>query len=164
MSGLKKPGDGERVGSYSKSIRVTPTISTGAYTAQDQVGGLQTITNGLRINTKTGAGLSLTIIDKSKQGAEIVVFFFKSAPTIDSSDNAAIDIDDADIAAHCIGWAKVDTYESTAAESVGVATSVNLHLTTDDAQGDLFAVAKTNGTPTYAGTTDLVFVYGNLQD
>src|SRR5688500_7837809 len=96
---------------------VTPTINTAAYTAADQVGGIQTIDFGQPVSRLK----TVSIVDKAKQKAEMIILFFKELPTVASSNNAALDISDAEMAAKFIAKVTVAAadYTDISASSAG---------------------------------------------
>lgn len=152
--------------SNARLIRVTPTISTGAYTANDQVGGIQTLTDAcadgaVKLN-------SLCIIDKdSEAAAGMTLHFFSSLPTVVSVDNGALDISDAEIASKCIGVLSVPSSSFVAVGGCKVATvkDINLDLfsthsdTEGNKTGNIYVVVSSVDTPTFTATSDLVFSY-----
>lgn len=146
-------------------VSVTPTISTSAYTADDQIGGLQTISSAVRTSGGTATLHSITILDKAKQNADIDLYFFDQSVTVASSDNAALDISDSEMASKCIGVVKIrgSDYSNLSANSVVTSRNVGLTL---DATGStsLYSIAKIGATATYGSTSDLVFKYHFLQD
>lgn len=73
-------------------FQVSPTVTAGAYSTFDVVGGLLTFT-GLRGGKLRG----ITLVDKASQSAvEYLLVLFESAPTT-IADNATYDIADADL-------------------------------------------------------------------
>lgn len=165
-----------QVGGFSTEISVTPTISTSAYTANDQLGGIQTLAVLNQQSLPTDAAcqdktvsylMGLKIIDKAKQDAPLTIYFFNSLPTVASSDNAALSIVDAQ-SAKCIGFVKVTAanYSGPAEWSIADVpfADVMKSLKSDTDDGPLYAVVQTTGTPTYASTTDLTFKYYFSQD
>lgn len=147
--------------------RITPTISTSAYDAGDQLGGLQTLSRGASDASDLAVKLSsMLVIDKDAEGAALRVFFFSQAPTLSSSDNAALNISDADFASYCLGFIDVAAGDYVANAGVKVASieGINLDLVSTEVvagkkTGKLYAIAVAVGTPTYTATSDLVFVY-----
>lgn len=149
----------KQVSKVFKTVSVTPTVSTSpAYEASDQVGGIQTLENAMR-SGGTAILQGVTVVDAGKQNAALTIFFFKSLPTVASVDNGATTITDAELK-KSVGHITVaaDDYEDVAGGSVASVKNVNLPLASG-AQGHLYAVVMTTGTPTYASTTDLVFTY-----
>lgn len=147
---------------------VTPTVSASvAYTAGDQVGGLQTLS---AIAGRKDRGITLinvSVVDKAAQSAELTILFFSSQPTLTSADNEAFSLADAEMA-KCIGSVTLPAanYVSSAANSVGtlLAADCCLALRPATTDGTLYAAVKTTGTPTYASTGDLIFNYHFMQD
>lgn len=150
--------DGRRV-----SVSATPTIDTNAYSANDQVGGLQTLASAVRTGIGTCILESITILDKAAQSAAIQVLFFNASPTIASSNNAAIDITDAEMVKF-IGSVTIAATDYVTTASNSASTTKNIQLPLAPASGtSLFAVAKTTGTPTYGSASDLIFTYNFKQ-
>lgn len=149
---------------YKTSISVTPTIDTNAYTANDQVGDLQTLTNALRTGATSCMLEAITILDKAAQSAALQIFFFNASPTIASSNNAAISITDAEMVKF-IGSVTIPAanYVTTASNSAATLTNIQLPLIPTTGTS-LFALAKTTGTPTYGAVSDLIFTYVIRQD
>jgi hypothetical protein len=149
----------------STIVSVTPTISTSAYTAEDQIGGLQTISNAVRTSGGTSILYSVTVLDKAKQNSDLDIYLFDSSPTVVSSDNAAIDVSDSEMASKCIGYIRVlgSNYSNLSANSVASERNLGILL---DATGStsLYALAKINNVATYTSTSDLVFRYHFIQD
>lgn len=151
---------------------VTPVISTPAYTANDQVGGIQELTNIIRQDATMGLGsailTSVTILDKDSQNAAFNLWFFKISPTLASSDNAAMNLTDANLLLSFIGVVSVGTtYAAGAVNSVSTTSNLNLPVFapgTATTPTSIYVVAQTTGTPTYASTSSLVFQYSFLVD
>jgi hypothetical protein len=164
-------------------IAVTPTLDTNVYASGDQLGGIQTITDAYRTvyrpfdqpsqpltgQTQLGGKAilqSITIIDGAKQSQPIDIMFFSSSPTLTSSDNAAIDISDAEMAAKCIGVVSVDTaYVDLSNNSLVTYVNAGLVLKQDASATDhnIYAVCIIRGAATYAADS-LKFLYGFMQD
>jgi hypothetical protein len=146
-------------------VTVTPTITAGAYSAGDQVGGLQTIAAGYPARPKGSLLIqSITIIDKASQKAAMEIIFWSAAPTV-VADNAAANYSDSDLGSKCVGKVTVAAtdYATLAANSVATIPNVGL-LMSPDAASTVYATVMTTGTPTYAATNDLVFKYGLGRD
>jgi hypothetical protein len=150
-------------------ISVVPVVSTSpAYTANDQVGGIQTLTGACARTNKPAMLRSLTVTDQGKQSAALTIFFFNDLPTVASVDNGALTIVDSEMDAKCIGTVQVAAadYQSVAGSSVATEKAIGLSLKAEDATGtgNLYAVVMTTGTPTYASVSDLRFRYTLEQD
>lgn len=148
-----------------KVISVTPVVSTSAYGAADQVGGIQTLTGACEIVGKPGVIESIVILDKAKQKAAMTIFFFNSLPTVASSDNAALDITDAEMA-KAIGHVAIAAadYQDVANSSLAckiVSPGLPIPAT---GSPSIYAVMMTTGTPTLGSTSDLVVRYMVRQD
>ena len=141
-------------------IKVTPTITAGAYAAGDAVGGLLTFT----ILGAGGGGIvtGMSVTDKASANAELDLVLF-NAPFTATSDNAPFDVSDADLL-NCIGYVKVyaSGYANFTDNSVGLVTGVGLAFKT--ATGALYGQLVTRSAPTYASTSDLQVTLHTLQD
>lgn len=144
---------------------VTPTITAGAYSAGDQIGGLQTLAVGYPGRPRGSVLIqSITIIDKASQNAEMDIIFWKSAPAV-VADNDAANYSDADMADKCIGVVQIETsiYSTLSANSVGSELNVGLLLAPNE-NSTIYVTVVARGTPTYSAVNDLVFKYGIGRD
>lgn len=148
----------------SNSVTVTPTITTDAYTANDCVGGIQTLANAARTQNNETILLSLKITDLAAQDAVLNIFFFESNPAAGTyTDNAELDIHDTDMA-KCLGAIEVAAADYLSAKDNSVATVRNIGFgMTPSGSSSLYALVKTTGTPTYA-VGDLEFTFFFLRD
>lgn len=153
----------QSVASNFVQVEITPTIDTSIYAANDQVGGIQTLTGVAFDENRFAQLVGITIVDKAAQSAALSLFFFDQLPTVVSVDQGALNISDAEMAAKCIGHATIATgdYQTTSANSAASKTfTVPLKSrTTGSPGGALYVVMKTTGTPTYAAASDLVLKY-----
>lgn len=165
-----------QVGGYSTEIVVTPVITTTPYTANDQLGDIQTLavigTNLRPVDApcqdKTVAFLSsLVLVDSSGQNAAMNIYFFNFLPTVASVDNGALSITAAELKAKCVGCLSIAATDYKAAGSISIATlgmaACGLAMKSNTDDGPLYAVAQVTGTPTYA-VGALVFKYLFSQD
>jgi len=70
-----------RVGSEGITISQTPTVTVGAYSAGDVVGGLLTFANAARVATYGGVIKNVLIVDDAGQDAELELWLFNQAFT-----------------------------------------------------------------------------------
>lgn len=155
----------DQIGRITSSANVVPVITAAAYSANNQVGGIQTLAG---VGVRPGRNVSLltvSVTDKAKQNAALVLYFFNDLPVVASSDKTAISITAAVMDANCVGIVTLPAvnYNDTGTASVGVVSgsSLELNMSPNDATniGSLYVVVKTTGTPTYASTSDLRFRY-----
>ena len=154
------------VATPSKQIQVTPTITAGAYSIGDVIGGIQTLTAAARVNATCTTLDTLTIRDKAMQDADIKLWFFDQNPTSGSyDDNDALDIDDADLA-FCLGCLRMlsSDYDDATDNSIATLRNQGLKLTPTGGASDLYAIAEIETADSYASTSDLTFVYEFSQD
>ena len=149
--------------SFTKTIRVTPTITTSAYASGDSIGGAITLPNAARQGRSGGVILSLSVVDKDAEEVGVTVQFYKNAPT--ATDNAAFDPTDAQLADDYIGEVALTSYTSLSDNSVASERNIGLAFESEseDAQ-DIYAVIISNGTPTYTAASDIVLIVNILQD
>ena len=152
-----------QVGSTGTTISQTPTITAGAYSAGDAVGGLLTFANAGRVSGGGGVIKTVTIIDDAGQDAELELWLFDRTFTA-MSDNAAWAPSEADLENHIgvistedssQGWLAAGTPSTI---TIDVATGFDLNGTS------LFGQLVTRGTPTYAATDDLTIKVKVMQD
>lgn len=163
MSGTKV-GKNQIGGIPSQMPKVTPTITAGAYTAEDAIGGLMTFTNAARDLNGSGIIFTVTISDKAKQDAEIHLFIFDQTFTA-TTDNNAFAPSDADML-NCLGVIKIEAadYSDTSNNSVATKSVVFPYKCAGD-QRSLFAQAKiVSAGKSYTSTSDLQFTLGANRD
>ena len=173
----------QRLAKLTYSVRLRPTISAGAYTAADQVGGVMTIDTGIN---SVDAGLSskgknpddsfmitsIKVIDEADQKAQLILSFFNTSPT-NAGNDAAVDFTDDDLQDTFLGHVVIaaSDYISYADNAVATVRNVGLQLKTltktgsvGTAVGDdkIYCVAHTTGTPTY-GATDALGIVIDLE-
>ena len=162
---LKDNGDG----SYSLAadagdgitIAQTPTITAGAYSAGDAVGGLLTFANAARTAGKGGVLKNVLCIDDAGQDAELELWMF-SQTFAAMADNAAWAPSEADLENLVAIVSTVDgTWRAAGTPS---AISIEAALRYDLTGTSLFGQLVTRGAPTFAATDDITVVVGLLQD
>lgn len=154
------------VGGQTAVVQVTPTVETSAYADGDLVGEKLTLTNAGRIEGGSLIVHSIVLADKAKQSAALdVVFFFADPSGTTFTDNAALDVADADLEkiAGVVSIAASD-YADFNDNSVATVRNIGLLVDLPDGERDLYACLVTRGTPTYVETDDVDLSVGILQD
>ena len=133
---------------------VTPTITAGAYSAGDVIGGLLTF---FLANTRGADGIvrSVRIADRDDEKAAVKLWLFAEQP-ITIADNAAFAPTDNDIS-KCIGVLAFAAADYTTA-ATGWNAFVAKHeqgIDFTDTNGTLWGYLVADATPTYGTTTDL---------
>lgn len=137
-------------------VEVTPTLDTNAYADGDHLGTLSTIYP--YAGETRGQGYSVlkavSIVDQAKQSAEVHLHFFDQSPTIASSDNAALNITDAEMIDKHLGKVTVAAadYENLSASSVAT-KEVFLPVRPGADDGKVFLQLQSGGSPTYAASS-----------
>ena len=132
-----------------RRYKVTPTVTAGAYGANDVVGSLLTF-SGLR----NGTLQAITICDNATQAVDYLLVLFESQPNvIDDADT--YDIQDADL--HKIIYQ--DSLTSSSNRQAFTDNSYHylygLSVPIWSAGGTVYGFLITPGTPTYAATSDI---------
>jgi hypothetical protein len=158
---LVAPTGGIGVTSHGATLTQTPTITAGAYTAGDAVGGLLTFTNAARIAAGGGVIKDVVIIDDAGQDAELELWLFDQTFTA-IADNAAWAPSEADLENVIAVISTADgSYFAAGTPSV---CPVEVARRYDCIGTDLFGQLVTRGTPTYVATDDLTVRILLLQD
>lgn len=143
-------------------LQVTPTISTTAYAAKDNVGGLMTFANAVRASGGTCRIEAAQLVDKDQERADLDLVLFDrtiTAPT----DNAAFDPTDTELG-YVVGVVPFgagdyfDFNDNAVAHIGGLGLAAALNGT------DLFGVLVARTTPTYTATSDIVVTLTITQD
>lgn len=144
-----------------KSAKVTVPINTAIYADGDAVGNLLTfpIPSPRMLATRSGSILGVRIIDLDSQAAPIDIILLKplSAFTTVVTNNAAVDLSDADAMAGYLGKIPVlaGDYEALADNSVAQVWA-NPPIPFDVSAGSsIRAILVSRGTPTYTVNTNL---------
>lgn len=143
------------------SIPQTPTVTAGAYSANDAVGGLLTFANAARVSGGGGVIKDVVVLDDAGQDAEIELWLFNATFTA-MSDNAAWAPSEADLR-------KLVAIISTAdgawfAAGTPSAARIEVSQRYDLTGTSLFGQLVTRGTPTFVATDDVTIIIGLLQD
>jgi hypothetical protein len=162
--GLQNNLDGSNVplqGTPLVAIQVVVPTSAATYSANNVVGGVQTLAGAARVAGGKAVLESVAVIDAATQGAQLTLLFFKGKPTLGTyTDAGALTLNAADLPNY-IG--KVDltaaSYDPAgSADKVNSLGDIMLELT-GDAAGNVYVVATTTGTPTYTASC-LTVTYG----
>ena len=167
-SGTTTLGAGENhigsVGGNTVIIKPTLTTSAGAYTANDNIGGILTLGAG---RTSGGSVVlnSIEILDFLNQKQPLTILFFDSNPAAATvTDNAAF-VWSTDYQ-KCIGKFDVNAGDYVSTIAIGLATYGGIgKVMIPSGSVNIYAVIVTTGTPTYAANATSLYVrFGFLQD
>lgn len=145
------------------TISQTPTITAGAYAANDAVGGLLTFANAARETGGGGVIKTVVIIDDAGQDEELELWLFNQTFTA-MVDNAAWAPSEADLE-NFVGV--ISTEDSSQGWlDAGTPSTITIDVATryDLTGTSLFGQLVTRGTPTFAATDDVTVKVGLLQD
>jgi len=150
-----------QVGGESIPISQTPTVTAGAYAANDAVGGLLTFALAARESGGGGVIKNVAIIDDAGQDAALELWLFKETFTA-MDDNAAWAPSEADLRKFVAIVPTSDgTWKAAGTPSVcDIEASKNYNLTGTS----LFGQLVTRGTPTFDATDDVTVIMNLLQD
>jgi len=143
-------------------LDTTPTITAGAYSDGDVIGGL--ITVAVPGANKTGLLNRLILIDDANQADAIDVFVFSAAPNT-IADNAAFAPTEAALEG-ILGKVSIAAGDYWVENSLAVAEKNDLNdVLISDGGGSIYVYLVCNGsTPTYAATDDLTLRLGVLTE
>lgn len=148
-------------------IKAQPVISTSIYAALDCVGTVLTLSNAMAMDGGAGVLHSLVVIDDDNEKAELDILLFDDLPTGTMTDNGAWTPASGD-PAKLLGRVNIlaTDYLTVVTGSLAIATFRNIGLPVRSVAGSphVYALVLAAGTPTYAATTDLRFVFGFLLD
>lgn len=152
-------------GGFSHVVRLNPTITAGAYSADDVVGGELTITGAMGRPNGTGRLQTLWVHDADSEAAELEFYFFNSAPANADADNAAFTwtAGDEDIFLGKVTVASSD-YVARGGDSFAVLSDLAMPMKAIGNGRDLYCYVVCTNAPTYTATTDLTFGFGFLLD
>jgi len=144
-----------------KIVTATPTITAGAYSAGDAVGGLLEFEGVASPYDRGAIIVAATLIDKAAQKAlmRLILFDRTFTPT---ADNAPFDPTDADLAnvLKYLTFAATDYIsfnDNSMAQRLGdLGDAVLASVVLAEGGTSLFGQLVTGGTPTYASTSDLI--------
>jgi hypothetical protein len=140
-----------------KKIEVTPTVTVGAYSSADAVGGLLEFEDVCGAYSPSFEIVSAIIRDNGKQEAKLWLALFDRTFT-PTADNAAFAVSDADLA-NLINVILIEDYASFNANSVGMVDEDHRQFSLPgvlvDGGTSLFGQLYVEATPTYVATDDL---------
>ena len=151
------------MGQYNRTITidVTPTITAGAYSANDVIGGLQTIS----ITAGRGGVIRrINIADDDSEAAAMKLYIFDQLPTTTIADNAAFAPVIADLK-KLIDVVTIVTGDYVTVNSNDYVIKKDLNIDydadnpTDAVTSTFYVYAVVTATPTYTATSDLTFRY-----
>lgn len=154
----------QNVRTLSNTVSLTPTITAGAYSDGDIIGGQLVFTGASASPRKSGVILSASIVDEADQGANIVVTCMNSSFTVaaDNAANALSDDDARKISAQFL-IATAD-YVDHGGVKIGRKSGINQVIRTDNSNKLYCQMHLLGSTPTYSATNDLTLKLDILQD
>lgn len=137
-----------------KEPTVTPTVTAGAYSAADVVGGLLTFSGAFG---PSGVGIlnRVRVVDDANQKAVLTLYLFNDAPST-IADNAAFAPVVADLKKLVAKVAiAADDYTELNSNAVALIDDINDTVLDAGGKGALYGYLVCTATPTYAATTDV---------
>ncbi len=153
------------VGGNTEVIRPATTVSLGAYSANDNLGGIIEIARAAR---QVGDGMILQdvfLTDEADQDPVLELLFFDTLPAETYTDNAAMPTLAGDTA-NLIARASVAAADWVTQGGVAMAQLENLGITLNALKGEtsIWMVIAVTNTPTFVAADDLRILLGFLQD
>jgi hypothetical protein len=164
-------GDLRVDGGQAFIVRVSPTVTAGAYTANDTLGGEQTIAAAARISGGGGVLTSIRMIAQDDSANlwvanDVKVLIFQSNPAGTYTDNVALDstsLTDSDAQTLLLGAFSLDTLVTLGNVIQLSASNINMPYVCSGS-ADLFAVAINVGGRTPDAAAGVTFVYHMIRD
>ena len=146
-------------------VEVTPTVDTSAYASGDLVGTKMEFGSAVLgddgIKLQGGMIQSVIVTDLGKQSSSLDIVFFDADPSNTTfTDNAALDVDDADLV-NVIGVVPITDWHAFSDNSAGQALNLAIPFVVDEG-ATLYAAIVSRGTPTYVSASDLTVRVGVL--
>lgn len=151
-------------------ISASPVCDTSAYATGELIGGKLTFSNTFRNGVGTSFLTSVCMVDKAAQAVDFDLVLFDQNPSNTTfTDQAAFDIDDADlskvVAVINLGSSSRFAFADNSVHYLG---SLYLPLRGTDSAGGatrtLYGALVSRGTPTFAASTDVTIKLGISQD
>lgn len=142
-------------------LESTITTTEAAYADHDQIDGVKTLSGAFDATSRKGEIISISVLDKVSQSSALTLHFFDESPTVASSDNAALNITDAEMADKHICKVEIAAGDYQALSASTVATTNDIQcVVSSKLSDDLYMVVESAGTPDYTAGTDLVIKVG----
>ena len=153
-----------QVGGAAIVAAQTPTITAGAYSAKDAVGGKLTFANAARMVGGSGILQAITIICKTGVSAELVLTLFDTDFTA-NNDNVGFDPSYADLA-NCIAKILIaaSDYHTYTTRQVAQIRNLAVPFKLPAVGTSIFGQLMCTGTPTYTATDGLTVKLHIMQD
>jgi len=149
------------IGGEGINVSVSPTVTAGAYSAGDVVGGLLTFANASRVAGEGGVIKNIMIIDDAGQDAEMELWLFE-ATVSGIADNAAFAPPEADLRSLVAIISTGDgSWFACGTPSVARVEASQRYETVGTS---LYGYLVTRGTPTFVATDDVTTIISILQD
>lgn len=136
-----------------RSVTVTPTVTAGAYSQNDCVGGV------IDINLPAECTImSVVLIDQADQGPSYELWIFDGVPT-GVADNAAFSLSDADLE-KVRGVLALDTWFDAINGQVCAVDNIGLFIQSHGGNYSLMLKVTDASVPTFAAVDDLSVILG----
>jgi ribosomal protein S8E len=131
----------------TKIIRVTPTVSTSAYTANNVLFATTAVPISVTPSSSRGTILGVSIVDRVRQPVQTITLTFLRSNVALGSLNAPVTMTNTN-ALEIVGQATVTTSVDLANSRYGETQSLSIPF--DVPGGSLWVAAQTSGTPTFS--------------
>lgn len=153
-----------QVGGNTAIIRNTITTSTTAYSANDNIGAINTMSGALRISGGTGIIQDLELWDKNAQNVAMYIDYWQSSPSNGTYTDNAAEVIAGDHATH-LGTITIGTGDWVTRGAVSRAYISGIGLGIKATSGtSIYFTIYTIGAPTYTTTSGLETKHTILQD
>lgn len=153
-------------GLRSAYIHVTPTIVAQAYSAGQQIGGVNKIPAAISSTGGSATIMSISLTDSANQKAPIDLVFFNASPTLVSTNGQSFNISNSELALKYLCRIPLQVYRQNLGSSNADLSLSALwqKIKTVANSLDLYFVMVSQGNPTYVSTSDLTLGFGIDQE
>lgn len=143
-------------------VQVQVSVDSAAYLSGDQLGTLFEIPRATKNPAENSQLLSVMVSVGVNQLSAMDLLLFSSQPTVTSTDNNAINIADAEIAAKLIGVIKfaATDWADLAQNAVGMVSAKEAIIGSAGGSQSIWGIFVSRGTPTYGASAAFQVIFG----
>lgn len=144
-----------RIGQWRQVIDVVPTITAGAYSLNDALGGRMTFALAGHGAGESGVVEALRLVDRAQQQVPLDLYLFDQ-PFTAVADNAVFDLNDPDVD-NAIGVLHLlpEHYTNALTNSLALLTRIDLPYVVVGSDNLYGQLVIRGGPPTYVATSDI---------
>lgn len=138
------------VGAATTVVAPAITVTNGAYHANDNVGGVLTLTGASRVSGKATTLTRVSVLDAANQKKQLELVFFNANPSASTFTDNAAPVIHANDQAKFVGRITINSSDYISVGTTGLACLANIGLAmVPNGSANLYCVILTPDTPTY---------------